>query len=142
MFYQSSCCFFLFFEQQYELKADILYQPYPLPPHTHTHPSPTYQAFSQVLTAVAGSLATALNVVLQYVSQCTQAAGLQRKWPVRRLVSPSPSTHSLEGHCQSGLGHQQSFKEKKKVKKKTKTKQKLYMNCSFLVILITFDVNT
>lgn len=122
MFYQSSC-FVFFFEQQYELKADILYQPYPLPPHPHTHPSPTYQAFSQVLAAVAGSLATALNVVLQYVLQCTQAAGLQCKWPVRRLVSPSPSTHSLEGHCQSGLGHQQSFKKRKKSLKKKPTKK-------------------
>lgn len=47
------------------------------PPPTSSSPPP--QAFSQVLSAVAGSLAAGLNVVMQYMLQCMQAAGLQRK---------------------------------------------------------------
>lgn len=44
------------------------------------------KAFSQVLGVVAGSLAGGLNVLLQYVSQILQAAGVQVGFPLKKVT--------------------------------------------------------
>nr|XP_019939450.1 PREDICTED: transmembrane protein 109-like [Paralichthys olivaceus] len=44
------------------------------------------KAFSQVLSVVAGSLASGLNVLLQYVSHFLQASGIQVVFPVNKVT--------------------------------------------------------
>lgn len=47
-------------------------------PFTHV-PCVPFQAFSQVLGSVAGSVAAFLNILLQYISHFLQAAGIKGK---------------------------------------------------------------
>ncbi|CAB1432897.1 unnamed protein product [Pleuronectes platessa] len=44
------------------------------------------KAFSQVLSVVAGSFASGLNVLLQYVSHFLQASGIQVAFPVNKVT--------------------------------------------------------
>ncbi|KAM9314739.1 voltage-gated monoatomic cation channel TMEM109 [Pholidichthys leucotaenia] len=44
------------------------------------------KAFSQVLAVVAGSLANGLNILLRYMSQLLQAAGIQAAVPIRKVT--------------------------------------------------------
>lgn len=122
VFYQSSC-FVFFFEQQYELKADILYQPYPLPSHTHTHtlPPPTrlFLRFSLLSQEVWPQLST-LCYSTCHSARKPRASNVSGQSGVLFHLPLLPTVWKVSVNLVWAISSH--LRREKKVKKKTKQK--------------------